>query len=88
MLCAVAQSIRSPRAALLVDDDDDDRTARLLILRVVVVNDNDNATLSDMFYLLQTTQSSVGTANICTATQLAFRRKWVGRPFPYCSAIN
>jgi hypothetical protein len=24
MLCAVAQSIRSPRAALLVDDDDDD----------------------------------------------------------------
>jgi hypothetical protein len=27
------------------------------------------------------------TANI-TATQLAFRQKWAGRPFPYSSAIN
>jgi hypothetical protein len=50
MICAVAQSIRSPRAALLVDDDDDEnQTARLLILRVVVVNNDDNATLSETF---------------------------------------
>jgi hypothetical protein len=86
LLCAVAQSIQNPRAALV----EDDQTAQLMIVRVVADpadNDNDDDP-TESFYLTQQLATTTMAKNHETTQRRAFRQQWAGRPFPYSSAIN